>query len=313
VRFSVESWSPEYGSPLDVDGGELAEAVVNAEIEVALAEWAPVVPGAESRVRRVKFVDGIRRVDARIWIATDEGVHAGICASYAAGIARCDADGAVVEAVMTRRALVSAFPTEAVATRHAVYEPTLVAQDEPEGLLQGLQQRLRELEVEVTRSVLASDTSATVPSLVVIDGPLRDRQDIPGAIGFIKTHRVEYLPLEGRSVVAALAAGERTPLFVTQTSWSRYCWYQRLPGPADHPWSGIVRGEASADLSLEAARRLADTAASTLTQFASEPFKEPRAPQNLYPIAVLNVSCAGAWGTRTCCTDRSGVRHPQGR
>jgi hypothetical protein len=49
----------------------------------------------------------------------------------------------------------------------------------------------------------------------------------------------------------------------------------------------VVRCEASADLPLADARRLADVTALTLPRFASSPHKDPRAPQNLYPIAGL--------------------------
>ena len=48
-----------------------------------------------------------------------------------------------------------------------------------------------------------------------------------------------------------------------------------------------VRCECSPDLQLEEAKALADLVTATLQRFASEPHKEPRAPQNLYPIAGL--------------------------
>ena len=48
-----------------------------------------------------------------------------------------------------------------------------------------------------------------------------------------------------------------------------------------------MRCEASADLPLAEAVRLADITARTLPRFASKPHKDARAPQNLYPIAGL--------------------------
>ncbi len=88
-------------------------------------------------------------------------------------------------------------------------------------------------------------------------------------------------------VVADLAAGQRTPLFVMETSWSRYSWYLRLPHGEGHPWAGVVRLEAPADRHLDEVVRLADTTAVTLPRFASRPHRDPRAPQNLYAIAGL--------------------------
>jgi hypothetical protein len=48
-----------------------------------------------------------------------------------------------------------------------------------------------------------------------------------------------------------------------------------------------VRCEIAADAPIDEAIRLADTVAAILPRFASEPHKDPRAPQNLYPIAGL--------------------------
>jgi hypothetical protein len=279
MRFSVESWSPEYGTPYEVDGLEPSTATVDANVEVAIPDWRPLEPPSSAGAPTLVFVDGVRRIDARVWIVDADRARAGICASYAAGTVRCDGR-ARVEQCEVRRGVFSPVATAALDAGIARYEPRVAPGEETPNLLEALQQRLRELEVDVTRNAGPAD-------LVVVDGPLRGRQDVPGAVGFIKTHRVEYLPLAAGQVVTELTAGQRTPLFVTQTSWSRYAWYARLPGPTDHPWAGIVRCEVSADLPLEEAQRLADLSTFELCRFASEPFKDPRAPQNLYPIGGL--------------------------
>jgi hypothetical protein len=49
----------------------------------------------------------------------------------------------------------------------------------------------------------------------------------------------------------------------------------------------VVRCEASADLGTADVIALADVTAAVLPRFASEPYKESRAPQNLYPISGL--------------------------
>ena len=48
-----------------------------------------------------------------------------------------------------------------------------------------------------------------------------------------------------------------------------------------------MRCEAWPDTGLEWAKKVADTSAAVLPRFASEPHKDDRAPQNLYPIAGL--------------------------
>lgn len=280
-RYAVEPWAPEYGSPLQAEQLEPSDARIDADVEVRTAEWAPRRASGPT-AERVVFVDGVRRVDARIWIDGGGDLpYPAIAGSYAAGLACCDGE-ARVEAAQVRRGLIGAAPgLEALDTAHARYEPHAVGGDTAEDLVLGLQQRMRALETLVVAQAPDAD-------LVVTDGPLSRAAGLPAhTIGYVKTHQRSYLPPELGRVVAALAAGERTPLFVSTTSWSRYSWYVKLPGPLGHPWAGVVRAEASGDLGTAAAVRLADLSAATLPAFASGAHKDPRAPQNLYPIAEL--------------------------
>ena len=123
--------------------------------------------------------------------------------------------------------------------------------------------------------------------LLVVDGPLGDRRHIDGAVGYVKAHHVSYLSAAQQAVVGRLAPGERTPLFRIGSERFRWSWYVRLPGPATHAWWGIVRCEADGELSLDDAVVRADVVAATLPRFASQPHNDPRAPQNLHPIAGL--------------------------
>jgi len=54
-----------------------------------------------------------------------------------------------------------------------------------------------------------------------------------------------------------------------------------------HSWTGVVRCEASGQLPLERVRTIADRTAAVLPMVASEAHMDPRAPQNLVPIAAL--------------------------
>ena len=49
----------------------------------------------------------------------------------------------------------------------------------------------------------------------------------------------------------------------------------------------MVRCEATADLAAPDVIALAEVTAAVLPRYASERYKEPRAPQNLYPISGL--------------------------
>lgn len=279
MRFTVESWAPEYGTP-SVGQPPDAEVVPDVGVEVAPEDWAPLAPRAE-RAAEVLFVDGVRRVDAAVWIDEGVGVPAlGLCAVYAAGAVRCDGEAEVVDAVVERGLFTAAAGAEALVTRHGSYEVRATAGSTPEELWLGIQQRMGELE----GGVAARNSSG---GLVVVDGPLSHRRHVPGAVGYVKTQRVHYLPPALRPVLRSLAPGLRTPLFLTTTSWSRYSWYLKLPTEEKGPVAGLARCELAAEGPVAWAAALADQVTVTLQRFASTAYKDPRAPQNLFPIGGL--------------------------
>jgi len=282
MRFAVETWAPEYGAPVGDEALGDSDAPVDVGVEADPGDWAPrPAPAAPAPV--VLFVDGVQRIDARVWITGDDGVtRPGACASWAAGVVRCDGAATVVAAEVRRGVLCPGAEVEAIATRHGPYDAhKVVATPGVDAVGLALGQARGDLEGRVAAAAGGGH------DLLVVDGPLGARRHIAGAVGYVKTHHVAYLPPDLQRVVAALAPGERTPLFTVGDHRFRWSWYQRLPGPADHPWWGVVRCEAPGDLTLAAAGARADVVAATLPRFASQPHNEPRAPQNLHPIAGL--------------------------
>src|SRR5690606_22850045 len=73
MRFWVDAWDPSYAA--EADGGGPAQprtAERNPDVEVPAAAWRPVPYPVDVRAPdTVLLVDGVRRVDARVW--TDEG------------------------------------------------------------------------------------------------------------------------------------------------------------------------------------------------------------------------------------------------
>lgn len=283
MKFSVDPWDPSYGIANELEGLDPTSAEVNATVEVSADHWAAIDP-TDAIAEPVLFVDGVRRIEARVWLDDGAGVaHPGICASYAAGAVRCDGAAAIGPVVVERGLFTALGRAETVETGAGEFPVRLAAAAGVEALSLALQERMGLAEVMAAEEACAQGLA----DLLVIDGPLRGRQHLSDAVGYVKTHHVAYLPPELHAVVGTLTPGQRTPLFVLGTSWSRLAWYFRLPGNFDIPWSGVVRGECSPDLSVPQAAALADKATWTLQRFASEPHKEPRAPQNLYPIAGL--------------------------
>ncbi len=225
MRYSVEPWSPAFGSPnqLDESDGYRTTAELKLDVELPVESWRPLPPNATVDTPPVVLlVDGVRRIDAYLWAQDGEGnSHPAVAASYAAGVVRCDLRRKVAEVVhhQIRRALFTAAPGATPLGEYAV--------------------------------------------------------------------QPEYLAPDQARVVTGCRPGERSPIFFTGPQWPHYSWYLRLPGHASHPWAGMVLVQGSPDLTLQQATALADRSTATLPRFASTAYKDPRAPQNLVPIAGL--------------------------
>lgn len=283
ARIDLAVWPADYGSPVGEDGPATTTVPVDYEPEVARPAWAPLGPAAAPGAP-VWFVDGVRRMEARAWITGDDGATApGLVGSWAAGAIRCDGAAVIKECRVARGLFSAVAQRPGVETADGlVFAACGTEADTDAALRNALQARMRGLELDVAGDVAAND------ELIVVDGPLRRR--LRGrAVGYVKTQHVDYLAEELRPVVAELATGQRTPLFVLSTeAFKHWSWYLRLADVGRHPWEAVVRCETPADgVDLPQARALADEVTALLPRFASSPHRDVRAPQNLYPIGAL--------------------------
>ena len=286
MRFAVEPRDPSYGVPVDIDDLVATEAEVELGLEVEPAAWGPRAPAPGTRrPASVLFCDGVRRVDATLWIDQGDGrVRPAMAASIGAGAVRCCGLSArVVARVVARCVATASAAAEEVPTRHGTYGLQRTAGDAPAVLNAAVVAAMAELEVEVARR------HAAEADLVLVDGRLRrPGGHPPGTVGYVKSHGARYLPEEQEAVVGRLAPGQRTPLFCLQQKMGAVLtWYLRLPGGRGHPWAGIVRCEVAADLATSQAAEVADACCLVLPCFASSPHKDARAPVNLVPIGGL--------------------------
>jgi hypothetical protein len=283
LKLTIESWAPEYGTPVGDSILEATKVQVDVDIEVPTQDWKPIASKAGTRsLDQIIFVDGVRRMEGIVWISEPgETDQQGICASYAAGALVAGREARLLQ-IEVRRGLFSQH-TEVppLGTGALCFEPIPSAGKGMALLQDALGQTMNNLEIDIAESV------ADRADLIVVDGPLRGHRRLNHAVGYIKTHQVAYLPDAVAGVVADLPAGYRTPVFITTTSWTRYSWYLRLPGTRSYSWAGIVRLEASTKLSVSEVVKLADQISLTLPRYASHPHKDPRAPQNLFPIGGL--------------------------
>jgi hypothetical protein len=286
MKFSVDPWDPSYGASVETEL-DPSEVAVDPTVEVPADAWAPIGAPAAARVATVLFVDGVRRIDARVWVEDDAGnADAGVCASYAAGVVRAAERAEIVASVVGRGLFSASRAIRPIPTHYpeVTYQPYAAGDSTPEGLWLAIQDQMGRREVEMAE---VARREAPADALVLLDGPVTSRAHIAEAVGLIKSHATAYLEPDLHRFVGTLPAGARTPLFTIGGRGSRHSWYLRLPGGTDAPWSGVVRCECSAELSVAAAVELAARVGATVPRYASQPHKESRAPQNLYPVGGL--------------------------
>jgi hypothetical protein len=300
--FTVDPWDPSYGQAFGAEqasgGLDASTAELDLDLELPAEGWRPLDPDVRPALPAVvQFLDGVRRIDARVWVHAGGGQPAtGVAASLAAGVVTCDGAARVAQVAVERGLFTAAPEAGEIKTRAAAYPARHAAGPGFDQLSLAMQRRLSDIEIELALAVRGSGDGGD--DLLVVDGPLRSRVHLDRTVGYIKTHHASYLPDEQAAVVGALGSGQRTPAFAMGTTWRRNSWYLRLPpggggtgpsanGLAGAPWSGVVRIECSADLAAQQVTELADLTARVLPPLASAPHKDPRAPQNLVPIGGL--------------------------
>jgi hypothetical protein len=277
--LSVQVADPTYGPALDPREGRAA--VVRTDVEPV--PWGPRTPPAAPPGTLV-FVDGIQQVEAWISVTPEDDPRplSGVAFAVGAGAVTADGVRAEVRDLRIRRAIVTEGERCLHLPRVGAYawDVRAGAGREPTMLVERVAAMRREMEHDLAERWTHPER------LVVLDGRLSYLRDGRGpVIGAVKSHHAMYLEGDAALVVAQLRVGQRTPLFAVGDD--RFSWYQRLPNVGESGWAGILRGEVSRAFGLETARRLADRAAAALPRYAGRPHRDPRAPQNLQPIAAL--------------------------
>jgi hypothetical protein len=296
LTVQLDPWQVDYGSELplnDVEEPTSDEAVV-LDVEVASEKWQPVRPGEVMLPTQLIFVDGVRRLEARLLVRTQERLCHGAFGSHAVGAVKVVNFAAVCEEPRVGRIIVigsgESVGTPVPVKTDLVYQPVSTADTDPDAPLRTLQENMRREEERLGR-----DLASTDGALVITDGPLTFEEASRAAVlGYIKRIFRLYLPRERLNLLAHLNPGERTPLFALRSSrrFVRFSWFVRLATPelGDSELAGMARLEVSEAIGVEAARRLANASTVILPRFVPGRWRDPRSPQNLLPIGALEAS-----------------------
>ncbi len=290
VRLRLDPWPGDYEGPFQLEESE-EEPAGKIDPDVEGIAWSPIQPKRIERPEPLFFVDGVRRIDARVIADDDSGriVH-GLFGSVACGAVRVERAKAAFEEVRIRRYIVLGSGLMAqpqvmtVGNTELAFAPYSVAETSPTAPLLGLQNLMR------TEEAAIAQDHAQEAACVFADGPLTYFAAVKQrTVGVIKRLFKAYLPASNFALVPRLALAERTPLFAIIDGYDRFSWYLRIgmPRPMDHDVAGVLRMEVRTGVGLETAVELANLSASCMPAFAGDSARDPRAPQNLLPVGAL--------------------------
>lgn len=292
IRLRVDPWPGDYDGALQIEElQELQGAEIDAAVETS--EWS-AIPVARDQYRPTKlaFIDGVRRIDARVVGETDSRqIVYGMFGSLGVGAAEVEGTKVVIDRLVVKRYLLlgsGRSPEPAgfqIGNVLISYEPFSIADSGPSGPMLALQNQMRSEEASLAEATEASG------AYVFADGPLNYFSGLKHrTIGVIKRLHQPYISSLQFALLSRLQPGERTPIFaILDGKYDRYAWYLRLAKARvlDYGVAGIIRLEMRTGVGIDEAVKSAGMSAVSLPAFASDPVRDPRSPQNLLPVGAL--------------------------
>ena len=205
VQIKLDPWASDTDFAVHLSGDDhdaLAPAPVDLAVETA--HWAAIDPpsdaaGADAaRAVPLVFIDGVRRIDARILAATEaNGPVAGLFGSYAVGALRASDREPELIGHAAGRLLILGGGTEHPPLTLSLagggtltYEPLAVPETEPEAALQALQTAMRRAEDELARSLAAGTTGPPTATLPLSPPARSSSPTVPSPISRARRHRL---------------------------------------------------------------------------------------------------------------------------
>ena len=214
VRLRLDPWPGDYEGPFQLE--ELEESSVGQiDPDVEGTTWGPIQAKRIERPEPLFFVDGVRRIDARVIADDDSGriVH-GLFGSVASGAVRVEGTKAAFDDIRIRRYIVlgSGLMAEpevmTIGNTELAFAPYSVPDTGPTAPLLGMQNLMR------TEEAAIAQDHAREAACVFADGPLTYFAAVKQrTVGVIKRLFKAYLPASHFALVPRLALAERTPIF----------------------------------------------------------------------------------------------------
>ena len=317
-QIRIEPWATEYDSPIGITDEENISDKPPIDITVESKDWKPRQPDPSAKIpEKIVFVDGRCRLDSRFLGQKDNEILYGVFATVAVGAVLVDRNAQRATAIETsvKRAIavggnlmppVTRVPCPLGTKATLTYDLCLTSsENSPRASLSLIQKSMLKEEAK-----LAEKFNNNSDILVIRDGPLLyGLYKSPGlTMGYIKTMGKQYLNGDAAQILWHLNLGERTPIFFIgkpKQFKSHWSWYLRsgeqniVPKNLGyHNLHGIVRMDLYGEVPLAKAIELANLSTVLIPQYASQPIRDPRAPQNLTPVGGLEKELGRHMGDR---------------
>lgn len=304
MHLHLDPWAAEYNTAYQAETPD-ASRPARVDIEVPASDWTPMRPAGAPAYPELLFLDGSRRVDARVLVEDDaQQVAFGALGVYGVGAVHCRAAGRAsfhgdldIQHLCTLSGGVqqpdfAIIPGPSAMRGPLRYRVVSTPDRDAEAVVRRLQQEMLAAEGRTAARLARAHPDA----LIICDGPRPLLSSEPRVLGYVKTIHQVRLPGALMAVVRLLEAGERSPLYLVEGGDPRHAyfeWFLRLRDP--RPWlyslAGMVRLQALAGtdplVRLDTVRHLADWSCHKLIHFASRQHQDPRAPQQLLPVRAL--------------------------
>src|SRR5262249_45083263 len=154
---------------------------------------------------RIGFIDGVRRIDVRLFAEDSSGIAPALAGSYAVGVAWADRPPAIGP-IRVGRCLVVGGGLSHVGLRANIdgtqltYRFTSVTGSDPGDPIQALQNAMRLAESDLANEILTTNSA----NLVVLDGPLTYFGPEGLVVGMIKRQTKPYLTADQAGILQHL-------------------------------------------------------------------------------------------------------------
>jgi hypothetical protein len=90
LEVRLDPWQVDYGAEIALEASEeiSSEEILALDIELKPEAWRPIAPAAEAPGPGLVFVDGVRRIEARLIVRRGDRLCHGAFGSYAVGAAK---------------------------------------------------------------------------------------------------------------------------------------------------------------------------------------------------------------------------------